>query len=504
MRRVAVFHSTPFGRGVFRFRLAGRLSPAIQPYMHKKLTNADIASATTADNPTGGGGGASLKERCQSTGDGYYTLDTGNQIPVRLFLTPKLQAQTDELLYSQIKYAAHLPGVLEVAITPDTHVGMGVPVGCVIATDGTLLPAPVGMDIGCGILCFKSEVPESKGRDPKLRRKFSDEVMKRIGVGMGVDGSHSLSRKEFQNVFRQGARALGYEGRYCERDFLPVDDDWEPPYKAIIKGMEQLGSLGGGNHFAELQTDQNGKLWVMLHTGSRGFGYQLAHLYGQKAREEQQKRGVKAYLEGAYFAPDSPNWSGYKNAVSAGANFAIANRLVLFEQISRAFRRVFGGEGELVYEISHNLAQPETLPDGRQAWVHRKGATRAFPAGHAALAGTHWFDTGHPVLIPGSMGDQSYLLEPQAGAANSLWSVNHGCGRRMGRSEARQKLSQSQVNRDMKSRDVLVNGGQGDVPIDEAPDVYKPSRDVIAAVVAANLARVVTELTPLATIKGTE
>jgi tRNA-splicing ligase RtcB (3'-phosphate/5'-hydroxy nucleic acid ligase) len=280
-----------------------------------------------------------------------------------------------------------------------------------------------------------------------------------------------------------------------------VDDGWEPPQKAVDKGIGQLGSLGGGNHFAELQYDQDGRLWVMVHTGSRGFGYQLAQHYMVLAREEMRKRGGKHWIEGTYFLPDSAHWNGYKNAVAAGGNFAIANRLYIWEQIRIAFRRVFNQEPELVYEISHNLAQQETLPDGRDAWVHRKGATRAFPAGHPALKGTKWETTGHPVLIPGSMGDTSYVLMPRPGAEKALYSVNHGCGRRMSRGEARQKLTQSGVNRQMKSLNVMVNAGR-DVPIDESPDVYKPAKDVIAAVVDAGLAEVVTTLTPIASIKG--
>ena len=357
----------------------------------------------------------------------------------------------------------------------------------------------------CGIMSFRSDVPHTKGLDEKLRRKFSEEVMKRIGLGLGQRGVFSFTHREFQEIIRQGATALGYARTSSERDFIPVDDDWEPPQKAVDRGIGQLGSLGSGNHFCELQHDENGRLWVMVHTGSRGFGYQLATHYLEAGREEQRKRGVsgRRVEAGAYFEPDSPHWRGYKNAVAAGGNFAIANRLLLWQQVGTAFRRVFGQEPELVYEISHNLAQEEVLPDGRAAWVHRKGATRAFPAGHPMLAGTPWEATGHPVLIPGSMGDTSYVLTPKAGAAKSLFSVNHGCGRRMSRGEARQRLTQSGVNKQMKRLNVLVNAG-GDVPIDESPDVYKPAKDVIAAVVDAGLAEVTTTLTPIASIKGVD
>lgn len=442
------------------------------------------------------------KDRCCAHPDGYYTLDVGLETPARLFLTEKLLAEADDALFTQLRFAAGYPGVQEIVLTPDAHCGGGVPVGCVLATDGTLLMAPVGFDIGCGILCFKSDVSHTKGLDEKLRRKFSEEVMKRIGLGVGQRGTAHVSHKGFQEIVRTGAAALGYARTRSERDFLPVDDGWDPPRKAVDRGIGQLCSLGGGNHFLELQYDQDGHLWVMVHTGSRGFGYQLAHHYMLAARQEVRELGGKG-IEATYLRPDARHWRGYRNAVAAGANYAIANRLLLWEQASTAFRRVFGKEPELVYEISHNLAQPETTPAGKEAWVHRKGATRAFPAGHPELAGTPWESTGHPVLIPGSMGDTSYILRPRPGAAHALWSVNHGCGRRLSRTEAKQRLTQSGVNRQMKRLNVLVNAG-GDVPIDESPEVYKSAREVLEAVVRADLAEVVTTLTPLASIKGTE
>jgi tRNA-splicing ligase RtcB len=447
----------------------------------------------------------SLKWQCRPSGEGYYTLTEGVKVPVRLFLNEKLYAESEESLYHQVQAATEYPGVLDVVITPDTHHGYVVPVGCVIATNGALLQVACGYDIGCGMMSFRSTVPSEKGFDDKLRRKFSEEVMKRIGLGVGQRGTFHFSHKEFQNIIRQGAAALGYERGNSERDFIPVDDRWDPPQKPIDRGIGQLGSLGGGNHFIELQHDQNGHLWVMVHTGSRGFGHGLASHFIQTGREDLKRRGVSVQggAEAIYFEPDSPLYFGYKNAVAAGGNYAIANRLLIWQEVGTAFRRVFGQEPELVYEISHNLAQQEVLPDGSPAWIHRKGATRAFPAGHPMLAGTKWEHTGHPILIPGSMGDTSYILTPKAGAARSLFSVNHGCGRRMSRGAAKQSLTQSGVNRQMKNLNVLVNAG-GDVPIDESPDVYKPARDVIAAVVDAGLAEVTYTLTPIASIKGVD
>jgi tRNA-splicing ligase RtcB (3'-phosphate/5'-hydroxy nucleic acid ligase) len=244
----------------------------------------------------------------------------------------------------------------------------------------------------------------------------------------------------------------------------------------------------------------------MIHTGSRGFGHGLATHFIEIGRRrlmgEKRKAGQpKISAEAVYFEPEDKNWKGYKNAVAAGANFAIVNRLLIMEEVSRAFRRVFGQEPELLYEISHNLAQQEVQPDGSTAWIHRKGATRAFPAGHPLLQGTRWAETGHPILIPGSMGDKSYILYALPGAEKSLYSVNHGCGRRLSRKAAKDQFSQSGVNRQMKELNVLVNAG-GDVPIDESPGCYKDASLVIDSVVSAGLARVAHELTPIASLKG--
>ncbi|MCA1595925.1 MAG: RtcB family protein, partial [Chloroflexi bacterium] len=410
----------------------------------------------------------SWKDLCQASGEGYYTLQEGVEAPVRLFLSEKLFAEAEESLYPQIQAACRYPGVMEVVITPDTHHGYVVPVGCVIATDGTLLQAACGYDIGCGMMSFRSTVPMAKGFDDRLRRKFSEEVMNRVGIGVGKKGKHTFTRSKFQEIIRRGAAALGYERGNSERDFIPIDDAWDPPAHPVDRGLGQLGSLGGGNHFIELQHDQDGYLWVMVHTGSRGFGHGLATHFIQSGKAMLQKQGVnvRGGAEAVYFEPDSPLYFGYKNAVAAGGNFAIANRLLIWEGVGTAFRRVFSQEPELVYEISHNLVQEEVLADGRKAWIHRKGATRAFPAGHPMLDGTKWEKTGHPVLIPGSMGDQSFILTPKAGAEKALFSVNHGCGRRMSRSAAKHSFTQSGVNKQMKELNVMVNGG-GDVPIDE-------------------------------------
>lgn len=443
---------------------------------------------------------------------GFYRLDRAltNGVDVRLFLTEHLLETTEENLLPQIQNACAFPGVRCVVVTPDVHYGYGVPVGCVIATDGTLAMGPVGFDIGCGMMAARSSVPAGAAT-PEQRLKFNREVMRRVEMGAGGQSRslRQLSKAEFEAIVRGGAEH--YTARYgasfdrgnAERHRIPVDDDWEIPWGGRgrpERGISQVGSLGGGNHFMELQADQDGKLWVMVHTGSRGFGHGLTTNFFQLAQQENP--GLPS-LDLGYFTPDSRHWRSYRNAVAAGGNFAIVNRLVIYEQLARAFFDTFGAELELVYEISHNLAQLEPHPEFGDVWVHRKGATRAFPAGHPLLAGTRWEASGHPVLIPGSNQDRSFVLRPADGAAKSLYSVNHGAGRRMSRSAALRQLSRREIEDQYRSAGILVNA-DGRVPLDEAGPAYKPAREVVDCVVAAGLATVEYELQPLASLKGTE
>ena len=450
-------------------------------------------------------------------GAGYYELqteDTG-EVPVRLFLTPRLLADAEDILYRQIVNATRFPGVRMVVITPDTHYGYGVPVGCVLITDaatGAVAMGPVGYDIGCGMMSAQSKV-EAGRATPEKRLEFNRAVTERVDMGFGGVSKRfgRVDESEFQNLVRGGAEYYveRYGARFdrsrAERHRIPVDDDWQPPWGGKgrpERGMNQLGSLGGGNHFIELQrSTETGTLFVQVHTGSRGFGHGLATNYFELAREERPNELRDIDL--GYFTPDSRHYRDYQNAVAAGGNFAILNRLVIFEQVSEAFREVFGEELELIYEISHNLVQRERHPEFGDVWVHRKGATRAFPAGHPALVGTFWEETGHPVLIPGSNKDWSYILRPLAGAVNSGYSVNHGAGRRISRGEAIRTLSQRKVDDEYAEAGILVNT-DGRVPLDEAAACYKPSAEVVEAVVGAGLARVEHHLWPLASLKGTD
>jgi tRNA-splicing ligase RtcB len=458
------------------------------------------------------------KELASANPGGWFDLateDTG-EVPVRLFLTPKLLDEVEDGVYPQIVNATRFPGVRLVAITPDVHTGYGVPVGSVILTDarnGAVAMGPVGFDIGCGMVSARSEVPAGRAT-PERRLAFNRAVLGRVAMGAGKASRTPLSRldsREFETICRGGAAhyveryGSRFDRHHAERDRIPVDDSWQVPWGGPgrpERGIPQFGSLGGGNHFIELQESrETGTLWVQVHTGSRGFGHGLATNYFALARAERPE--VITNLDLGYFTPDQPLHRDYLNAVAAGANFAIVNRMVIAEEVGAAFEETFGEPLELVYEISHNLVQREAHPDFGDVLVHRKGATRAFPAGHPALAGTPWAECGHPVLIPGSNCDLSFILRPLPGAVASGYSVNHGAGRRLSRSAAMRQLDQRAIDARYRSQGIVVNA-DGRIPLDEAGPAYKPSQEVIDAVVAAGLAEVEHHLRPLASLKAAD
>jgi tRNA-splicing ligase RtcB (3'-phosphate/5'-hydroxy nucleic acid ligase) len=456
------------------------------------------------------------KGHAVESGQGCFTLPTEatNGVEVRLFLTPALLDAVEDGIFAQILTATRFPGVRLVVITPDVHHGYGVPVGCAILTDardGALALGPVGFDIGCGMASLRSQVPAQRAT-AKRRLEFNRCVMERVAMGVGGRGVSRLARldqREFERIVRGGADY--YQSRYgarldrsvAERHRIPVDDDWQIPWGGRgrpERGVAQLGSLGGGNHFIELQRgEQTQTLFVQVHTGSRGFGHGLADNYFALAKQELGS--AIRHVDEAYFTVDSPHYDDYRNAVAAGGNFAIVNRLILAEEVAAAFAEVFGDELHMVYEISHNRVQREWHPDFGEVNVHRKGATRAFPAGHPGLEGTVWAATGHPVLIPGSNRDHSFILRPLPGAVRSAYSLNHGAGRRMSRGEARRRLQQSKVDEDYRRAGIVVNA-DGRVPIDEAGSAYKSSAQVVDAIVRAGLAEVEHRLSPLASLKG--
>lgn len=462
-------------------------------------------------------------ERVTRAGDNHYVLPKLGTMRVHVdaFLSPALFAQTDEALWSQAAGSAAYPGAIGMYLMPDTHLGYSIPVGGVLVTEDVIVQAGSGYDISCGVIYLRaSGLHAADVASWKKRQWWIDAVERRVATGIGSKrpkGMKSFSDPQLEEIFRHGARAVGVGPELCERQFIPVSDDFDSKTiaRARSKARPQLGSVGGGNHFVELQVDEaDGSVWIMIHCGSRGFGWQTANHFfyeGAKLRGLKPNRRERSWLRA-----DEPLGRAYWAHHNAAANYAVANRWTIVAAIAEATREVLHADVEPFYEISHNLVQRETLllPDGstKTGFVHRKGATRAFPAGHPDLQGTPWAETGHPCCIPGSMLHGAAILYPLPGAVRSGCSVNHGSGRVMGRGAAKRSLAHihDDIDREMRTVErtlggVSITGIVGNTkrtPLDECGHVYKDLDEVLRVLEAEGIARVAHRLYPVANIKG--
>lgn len=468
----------------------------------------------------------SLKYAAVRHEEGHYVLPkvAGMKVEAHVFLSEDLYAASEEGMWDQLRAAASYEGVIGAYAMPDCHVGFGVPVGCVVVTEDTVIQAGSGYDISCGVVYMKTNLKASRMRSWYQRERLVTEIEKRVSMGMGSKRPEHMpkfSSKKVEELLRYGAKALGVPEEFCERQYIPIPEDLDLTKisKAYEKVASQLGSLGGGNHFCEVQVDkETGEVYVMIHCGSRGYGWQTANHFFYEGAEA---RGLpKNRREDSWVRMNEPLGKEYWAYHNSAANFAVANRHIIVNGIQEALQEVFQAEGEVFYEISHNLVQEETLvlPDGstKKGFVHRKGATRAFPSGHPDLKGTKWSGTGHPCLIPGSMYDGAAILFPKPGAYKSACSVNHGSGRKMARGEAKRKLEhkQDRIDQEMKTvkryfgpDDVEIEGIVGNhkhTPLDECAHVYKDLDEVLLTLEVAGIATVKSRLYPVANLKGSE
>ncbi len=466
----------------------------------------------------------SLKYAVTKVTENHYVLPrTGTmKVDAHAFLSEALYEASEETVWQQIHAGASFEGVIGAYLMPDTHTGYGVPVGSVIVTSDTILQGGSGYDISCGILTMKADLGAGAVRSKYARERWVREVERRIATGKGRHRPELMPKfkaSQTEEILRHGAKALGVSADLCERQYIPVpeDADLRKVQKAYASVLPQLGSVGGGNHFVEMQCDRDtGEVYVMVHCGSRGYGWQTAnHFFYEGAR----LRGLpSSRREESWLRADEPLGEEYWAHHNSAANFAVANRHVIVNGIREATQEVFGADVEVYYEISHNLVQQETLvlPDGttQRGFVHRKGATRAFPAGHPDLAGTAWEETGHPCLIPGSMYEGAAILFADANAYASACSVNHGSGRVMARGKARRQLEhkQDRIDQEMATvkrtlGGVTVEGivsNHRHIPLDECAHVYKDLDAVLAVLEAEEIARVAKRLYPVASIKGAD
>lgn len=429
----------------------------------------------------------------------------------------------------QLANAASLPGVVgHVYGMPDIHEGFGLPIGGVMATapNGVISAGAVGMDINCGVRFLTTNIPASKLKITTLR-KLLEQIEKYTPTGIGKKRRHEAITKDvFELATCTGARAIidrGYGwvsdlGSIEEEGCLSGADLGAVSKDAYQRGSVQLGTLGGGNHFIELQVIEEvydrtiggyfglfpGLLAVMIHTGSRGFGHQICTDYSKSLLTAAQKYGIVLPERGLACAPiDSKEGRSYYAAMACAVNFAFANRQLITHDVRRAFGDIFSCDPaklglKLVYDVAHNIAKWEKHHRQR-ILVHRKGAIRALPPGHPENP-VAYRQTGHPVLVPGSMGTASYVLVGNENTAESFYSVNHGAGRRLSRTAAIKEISREEFETSMQA--VLFNRRNYRDLIDEAPGAYKDIDQVVQTLVDIGLACKVARLRPLAVLKG--
>lgn len=461
--------------------------------------------------------------------------------PAALLFAPE-SMRIEAKALSQLAAARQLDPRGVVLATPDIHTGYGVPIGCVFASERYVVPAAVGYDINCGMRLLTTPL-EADGLDAE---RLAGALARQIPLGEGRSNVDAGARG-VEAVLRGGVPALrdipgvreapGFDADELAADTARVEsggalegDPAAVPARAKDRGRTQLGTLGGGNHFIEIQRveaapDEGlaaawglrpGAACVMIHSGSRGFGHEVGGTFMKEAVRVAERTGAPARgRELACMPADAPEARAYLGAMRSAANYAYANRQVMAQLVRHVLRRELRRDLALptLYDIAHNVATPEThevAGSARRLLVHRKGATRAFPP--SRMGGTPFAETGQPVLIPGSMGTASYVLVGTASAAGSLFSVNHGAGRVMSRTAAagprrggkaarrRAGISDEAFRRSMAGVH-LVTADRRRIK-EEAPAAYKDIDLVIGTVVGAGLARVVARLRPLAVLKG--
>ena len=437
----------------------------------------------------------------------------------------------------QVCNVATLPGIVGPSMAmPDIHWGYGFPIGGVAAFDaeeGVVSPGGVGFDISCGVRLLRTALPVEQVRDGRHLNTLVDMLYREIPSGVGATVRGRLNRRELDKVMTSGARwALGRGlGRpedlehLEERGCMPGADPSGVSERALERGARQLGTLGSGNHFLELQKVERiydekaaavlglvaGHVTVSIHTGSRGFGYQICEDHIRKMVKAATVYGIELPDRQLCCAPlSSPEGRSYLGAMACGANFALANRQVITQRVRDCFREVFG-KGEdwhrigVVYDVCHNLAKLETHEVGgvkRRVCVHRKGATRALAPGHPDLPPLYRA-IGQPVLIPGDMGRYSYVLCGEPGAGSEAFSSScHGAGRVLSRKKAKVLARGRDLPGELAARGVTVRSRGRATLAEEMPEAYKDVADVVSSVEGAGLARRVARLVPFAVIKG--
>jgi tRNA-splicing ligase RtcB len=465
-------------------------------------------------------------------GTNHWRLEKGGKrlADIDLFLSENLLKNlgTDESL-SQLIDTSQLRGVLSPVVgMPDVHEGYGLPIGGVAAfdvKDGLISAGAVGYDINCGVRLLRTNMTAAS-LDKDLLYQLINKIEEKIPTGIGTR-SHLEHQFSFERICHQGASVPIKEGYGWSEDLDSIEENGSldnADLKAVSasaqnRGKNQLATLGGGNHFIEIQEikeiyDENlatafglkrGNVSLMIHSGSRGFGHQICTDYTKILMKAARREKIFIPRSGLAAAPiDSREGQDYFAAMACAVNFAFTNRQLMASQVREAFGEIFKKdprkdlEMETVYDVAHNIAKFEDFK-GDQILLHRKGATRAFPKGHPMLE-EKYKDTGHPAIVPGSMGTASYVMVGTEQAKQSWYSINHGAGRLMSRKEAKRKITEEEFEKSMKG--IVYNTRNWRFLADEAPGAYKNIVEIVDTLVEAEIAKKVAKMTPLAVIKG--
>ncbi|MCS7278123.1 MAG: RtcB family protein [Aquificaceae bacterium] len=457
----------------------------------------------------------------------------GQRVPVYFYLSDRLFELLEEDAIRQAGNAATLPGVEKaIFVMPDVHVGYGFPVGGIMATDieeGIISPGCIGYDINCGVRLIATNLT-AKEVQP-VRKELMQEILKNVPAGVGSTGKLKLSKKELSEVAVKGARWAVERGFGFEEDLnhiesggaLPNADPSKVSEFAFQRGSDELGTVGSGNHFVEVQYvdevyDEEtaeklgltlGQITIMVHSGSRGFGHQVCVDYLKVAKDALKKYNIEIPdMQLACMPFSSPEGQDYFKAMNSAANYAFANRQILGYLTADTVRKFFGLSWEelgyrLIYDLAHNIGKVEEHKvDGKikKVLVHRKGATRAFPP-HNPDVPLAYRDIGQPVLLPGDVGRYSFLLVGQEKSMSmSFGSACHGAGRLMSRTKAKEFVRKEGLEKVLSGL-VVVARGKGTVA-EEIPQAYKDVSEVAMVVHSLGIARLVARFKPLGTLKG--
>jgi len=454
------------------------------------------------------------------------------RVPARVFADAELvEAVRDDGSLEQLCNVATLPGIVEAALAmPDVHQGYGFPVGGVAATappEGVVSPGGVGYDINCGVrlLALPLTADELRARG---RERLVHELSRGVPAGAGRGSSLDLRGASLAEVLAEGAGAIVRRGIGVPEDLertessgrLPGADPGAVSPRARERGEGQLGTLGSGNHFLELQRVERvlepaaadayglreGQLTVLIHSGSRGLGHQVCTDFVRRMDAALPRHGITLPDRQLSCAPvGSAEGRAYLGAMAAAANFAWANRQAIAHRVREAVGRVVGRDAaeatRQVYDVAHNVAKLERH-DGRELYVHRKGATRAFAPGSPDVPAA-FREAGQPVFIPGSMGTSSFVLAGREGAMRrSFGTVCHGAGRRLSRTAARKRIGGAELRRELEAQGIVVRTASNKGLAEEAPFAYKDVERVVRVVERAGLAVPVAQLRPLGVVKG--